>query len=152
MKNIISTVSYGLLFSSITFAQAHSNEVHSVKKESAIKYLNEHHFVTKSYQKSSYNNQGIEISKVTGNSLSSWDLSSSNNELQLKFTSSNNRISTYIINNYEIDKNGSLHLSTQENNQHFWFHENYIIKEARDEEIELTENSLTHKLSWYYFK
>lgn len=150
MKNILSAVSYGLLFSSINFLQAHPEEQTHPQKETAINFLNEHQLLTKSYLKSSYDHQGLVVDKLAGNSDHAWQLTFTNNKLALNFSDPKEK-NSYIIDDFELLENEVLHLSSSEKNQHFWFHKDYILSETRDDELETIENKPTHQLDWYYF-
>ena len=146
----MSVVSYGVLLTSMNLLQASPEQNQSDTKETAINFLNDHKLVTKSYLKSCYDNQGLEIGKQKGDSLNTWSISYNNDKLILN--SSNQRAtSSFIIDNYELQENNVLHFRSTDHNQHFWFHKDYILSEYRDDELEDKETVPTHKFEWYYF-
>ena len=152
MNKIFSSITYGLLFASMTFAQENSyDDVPKSKKDSAIKYLKEKSLKTKSYEVLEYDNQGVEMSKIRGLSTDTWHITIEENNILLQLKHKGKIMDSYRIKEYNLDKAGILYLSASEDNLHFWFYEDYILLESRDDEKLINDENPAHSLTWFFF-
>ena len=149
MKKIFSAISYGLLFTSIGFAQDESSA--SIVKESAINYLKDKTLKTKSYEMLEYNDKGLELSKIGGRSHNSWHITIEQNEVILQLRHKGVVMDSYTIKEYNLSTQGVLYLSTSEDNLHFWFYDDYILLESRDDEVDIDDLNPAHSLTRFFF-
>ena len=151
MNKVFSTISYGLLFTSITFAQTEVDNITKPQKDSAIKYLKEQSLKTNSYEVLEYDDKGIEMSKSEGRSTDTWHITIENNQVILVLKHKDRIMKSYKIKEYNLSPDGVLYLSASEDNFHFWFHKDYILLESREDDIDINEKSPAHSLTWFFF-
>tara|TARA_B100000809_G_C14760000_1_gene395459 strand:- start:49 stop:501 length:453 start_codon:yes stop_codon:yes gene_type:complete len=149
MNKIFSAISYGLLFTSISFAQ--NGDENSSKKKSAINYLRDKSLKTTSYEMLEYDDKGLELSKIKGISADTWHITIEENEIILQLKHKGELMDSYTIKDYNLSTDGVLYLSSAEDNLHFWFYDDYILLESRDDEMDVDELNPAHSLTWFFF-
>jgi len=151
MNKVFSAITYGLLFTSISFAQTEMTDLSTSDKESALKYLQDKAFKTTSYEVLEYDDKGTELLKSEGASTNTWHVTVRERQVNLLLKHKNEVIESYEIEKYDISLDGVLSFSAKNENVNIWFYEKHILVETRDYEIETNEEYPAHRLSWFFF-